>query len=447
MLDVIIVGAGFSGIAAARKLHQANKTFLVLEARDRIGGRVYTKQFPENLYLDLGGQWIGSSQTRMYELCEEYQINLFETYNKGYNILEINGQIRKYKGLIPKMNLLSLLNLDWVLKKLDRMAKKITVSDPWNHPKAKVLDQTKLSDFISKYCLTKESHQVVKYALETVLAIELSKISLLHALFYIKSGHSLQALISIKDGAQQHRAEGGMQLLAEKMAALFKDQIRFGHAVTSIIQNEESVTVQGENFSFSCKKVIMAVPPPLINDIRFSPELSTLKKQIISGIYMGKVGKCFMVYQKPFWRENDFSGQALADEDSPFQTMFDSSPNDGGYGIILGFTIADRAEEYFRKPEAKRKQLMLEKLHSYFGEEALQPIMYQDIYMTDEAWSQGCYAGIYPLGAWTGFQNTYVKPEGNIFWAGTESSDQWYGYIEGAVRAGERAVGELGMED
>lgn len=187
----------------------------------------------------------------------------------------------------------------------------------------------------------------------------------------------------------------------------------------------------------------MAIPPPLAKDIKYSPELSALKKQVFKDIYMGKVGKCFMVYPKPFWREDDFSGQALADENSPFQTMFDTSPNDGKYGIILGFTIADRAEEFFKKPEAKRKQIMLEKLHAYFGDAALQPIMYHDFYMTDEAWSQGCYAGIYPLEGWTVFKNAYAKSEGNIYWAGTESSGKWYGYIEGAVRAGERAVGEI----
>lgn len=181
MIDVIIIGAGFSGIAAARKLHQANRSFIVLEARDRMGGRVYTKHFSENLYLDLGGQWIGSSQNRMYELCEEYNVKLLETYNQGHNILEINGQIRKYKGLIPKMNLLSLINLEWVLRKLDRMAKKIPASGPWNHPKAKQLDQIILSEFVSKNCLTKDCYQVVKFALETVFAAELSKISLLHA--------------------------------------------------------------------------------------------------------------------------------------------------------------------------------------------------------------------------------------------------------------------------
>ncbi len=155
---------------------------------------------------------------------------------------------------------------------------------------------------------------------------------------------------------------------------------------------------------------------------------------------MGKVGKCFMVYEKPFWRDQKFNGQALADEHSPFQTFFDSSPKNGEYGVILGFTIADRAEDFFKKTLEQRKQAMLQKLMDYFGEEAKNPTAYHDFTMTDETWSRGCYAGLYPVGGWTSFQDAYSKPEDRIFWAGTEASDVWFGYIEGAVRAGEKAA-------
>ncbi|MFD2203421.1 flavin monoamine oxidase family protein [Shivajiella indica] len=440
MQEVIIIGAGFSGISASKKLNQANIPFLVLEARDRLGGRVYTKKLSEDLYLDFGGQWIGPGQDRMYELCREFGLEYYETYDQGNNLLDFGKKVRKFKGLIPKLDIVSLINLDLVLKKLERMAKSISLEEPWNHPKAMEYDRISLAEFISVNCKTISCKKIVSLALETVFASELNEISLLHALFYIKSGRDLNTLINIKDGAQLHRIVGGMQSLIEKMAAPFHDKIHFNRTVKKILQENEVIKVKGEDFELTCKKLIIAIPPPLVSKLEFEPMLSGKKRQIIDRISMGQVGKCFMVYKKPFWRENDFSGQAFADANSPFQSIFDCSPKDTKYGILMGFTIAKRAREYFTKSKEERKNIMKGKLIQYYGNEAAEPLLYEDFTMTDEAWSRGCYAGLYPTGAWTGFQNAYSKAEGNILWAGTEASPIWFGYIEGAVRAGESAA-------
>jgi len=440
MQEVIIIGAGFSGIAAAKKLHQAKIPFLVLEARDRLGGRVYTKQLSEDLYLDFGGQWIGPGQDRMYALCQEYGVEYFETYDQGYNLIDFSNKVKKFKGLIPKMDIVSLLNLDFVLKKLERLAKSTPLESPWQHPKALAFDSISLADFLESNCKTQACKKVVTLACETVFASELNEISLLHALFYIQSGRDLNTLINIKNGAQQHRIVGGMQTLIEKMAEPFHEKIQFNKPVKKILQESGLIKIFGEGFEFSCNKVILAVPPPLTAKIDFQPMLSMEKRQLLDRIAMGQVGKCFMVYKKPFWREKGFSGQAFADNNSPFQSMFDCSPKDGNYGIIMGFTIANRAKQYFNISKEERKKWMMEKLAIYFGQEAAEPVLYEDFSMTDEAWSRGCYAGLYPTGAWTGFQDVYAKPEGSVFWAGTEASSVWFGYIEGAVRAGEKAA-------
>jgi monoamine oxidase len=440
MNQVIIIGAGFSGIAAAKKLHEAGISFLVLEARERLGGRVYTKQIKEDLYLDFGGQWIGPSQDRMYALCEEFGIPYFETYDQGYNLLDLNQSIKKFKGLIPKMDILSLINLDHVLKKLERLAKDILIESPWQHPKAMAFDSISLAAFIASNCLTGSCKKVVTLALETVFAAELNEVSLLHALFYFKSGRDLNTLINIKNGAQLHRIEGGMQGVVEAMAKPFLDKIMFRQAVQQIATEGEKKKVSGEGFSFTAEKIIMAIPPTLAAKINFQPMLSPEKRQVMDRIAMGQVGKCFMVYEKPFWREVGFSGQAFADDQSPYQSMFDASPKDANYGIILGFTIGNRAKLFFENDKESRKAIMLDKLTSYFGTEAKSPLLYEDFSMTDEAWSRGCYAGLYPTGTWTGFQDAYVKTENDIYWAGTEASKVWFGYIEGAVRAGEKAA-------
>ena len=443
MLDVLSIGAGFSGIAAGKKLHEAGKSFLILEARDRIGGRVYTKRWEDGFYLDLGGQWIGPTQDRMYELCQEFGIDYFETYDTGKNLLDLNQRIRSFSGLIPKMDIISLVNLDWLMKKMEKMAASIDPISPWSHPKAKEYDSISLEAFISQNCKTKACKKVIRLACETVFASEMNEISLLHALFYIRSGTDLNTLVSIKNGAQLHRIQGGMGSVAERMCKPFENSILFSHAVSSVKQSDDSVTVFTDHDSFKAKKLIIAIPPPLAAKINFNPILPANKRQVMDRIAMGQVGKCFMVYKKPFWRDKGFSGQVLADEHSPFQTLFDASPKDGSMGIILGFTIAERCRSYFKLSKENRQKAMEKQLVSYFGPEASNPTRYEDFTMTDEAWSRGCYAGLYPTGAWAGFQDAYRATTGHIHWAGTEAATRWFGYIEGAVLAGEKAATDI----
>ncbi len=438
----MIIGAGFSGLAAALSLRRHGKNFLVLEARERLGGRTYTKRYDDGHYADLGGQWIGPTQDRMYALAKEHGVEWYATYNEGKNILDLNEKIRTYTGLIPKMDVLSLINVDLVLRRLESMAKSVPLESPWTSPNAKAWDSMTLETFVRKHCYTKACYKVVRAGLETVYACELNEVSLLHALFYIRSGTSLNCLLSIENGAQQHRIKGGMQFLAEKIAEPFTELIQYNHVVSSIITERDNIRVEGDGFSILAKSVILAIPPVLIRDIRFEPTLPLKKSQLLDKISMGIVGKVIGIYEKPFWRDQGFSGQVVADEHGPFQTLFDSSPDDGRFGTLLAFCIADRARDFFSRSETERQVIALEQFTKYFGPAAGKPLKYIDHSWASEPWSRGCYAGLYPTGAWTNFRSELAAPVGRIFWAGTETADVWYGYIEGAVRAGERAAKE-----
>jgi monoamine oxidase len=441
--QILIVGGGFSGIAAAKKLHESGVSFRVLEARERLGGRVFTKTLSNDLYLDFGGQWIGPTQDRMYELCKEYGIGYFETYNQGKNILDLRGKIKTYSGVIPKIDLFSLLNLDWLIRKLERLARQIDLNSPWSHPKAGEFDSQSLADFLKKNSKTDPCFQVIRLGCETIFACELHELSLLHALFYIKSGTSLDCLINIKNGAQQHRIKGGMQTIVDRMAKDFSEQISFNSPVRKIEKTDSEIIVHSDIESYSCQKVIFAVPPPLLAEIEILPELSQDKKKLLKNYPMGQVGKCFMIYKNPFWRKSGFSGQAVSDETSPFQTLFDCSPADGNYGILMGFAIGNRAKTYFSLSKEDRESKMKSLLVSYFGSEASASIRYEDFTMTDEIWSRGCFAALMPTGAWTNFQDAYRKSEDPFYFAGTEAATRWHGYIEGAVLAGESAASEV----
>ena len=440
--EVIIVGGGFSGLAAAKKLHEHQIPFLLLEARGRLGGRTFTKKF-EDFYLDFGGQWIGPTQDRMYALCHEYGVRYYGTYNQGKNILDLRKKIKTYRGVIPKISLLALLNLDWIIRKLERLARSIDIQNPWNHPKAKLWDKITLEQFLRENTRFEDTYAIIRVGCDTIFASDPDQLSLLHALFYIRSGTSLDCLINVENGAQQDRIVGGMQHLAEKIAADFTDSIRFNSPVRAIQKRENGYEVSGEGFSFSGQQVIIAIPPPLLNEIEFRPVLPSSKKAMLENYPMGSVAKCFMIYDKPFWRDMGFSGQSVSDQNTPYQAMYDCSPADASKGIMMGFSVGSRMNALFKNSKDERQNIMKETLSRYFGSKAENFQTYEDFTMSDEIWSRGCYAALMPTGAWTTFRDEYRTSVDQIHFAGTEAATRWHGYIEGAVLAGESAASKV----
>jgi monoamine oxidase len=439
--DFIIIGAGYSGIAAASKLFEMGKNFVVVEARDRIGGRVWSRQLDNGAIIDIGAQWIGPDQKLMWEMVKKYNIDTFETYDTGKNILAWNSKLSHYIGTIPKIDPISLIDLGLALNKINRLCKQIPLDNPWLAKNAKALDATSLFTWVEKNMWTEKAKFIFKVGIETVFACNPSEISMLHALFYAHSGEDFERLISIKDGAQQTRFVRGSQHLLEKMAFPFKEKILLDSPVLSIEQNSDGVLVKTSNAQIFASKCIIAIPPTLVQKIKFLPELPPNKIQLNQRMPMGTAMKCFAIYKKPFWRAKGFSGQVVSNH-KPVQVTFDCSPKDESCGIILGFIEADNARNFIEKTEAERKAIFFESLAKYFGPEALDSIDYVEKCWSTEEWSGGCYAGNPTMGTLSQFGIYLRKPVGNIYWAGTETAIRGNGYMEGALEAGYRAAKE-----
>jgi monoamine oxidase len=204
----------------------------------------------------------------------------------------------------------------------------------------------------------------------------------------------------------------------------------------------EIVLVKGENFEYKTKRVVVALPPTLAGRIRYKPLMPRDRDHLTQRFPMGFVVKCYCVYEEPFWRKTNLSGLAISDN-SYLQATFDTSPVDGKRGILLGFSLANRARSFMRLSSEKRKDSVLKTFCEWFGQKAANPIYYLDHCWADEEWSRGCYAGIMPPGTWTAYGEALSKPVGKIHWAGTETSTVWNGYIEGAIHSGERVAKEI----
>lgn len=436
-IDVVIVGAGYSGLTAARTLKRAGKNVLVLEARDRVGGRVHTQHLDNGLYIDLGAQWLGPTQNQMYGLLKEYNISFFNTYQTGKTILQWNGKRKTYKGLIPPLSIPALLSLDLAIKKITKLSKTIQLHAPWQSPNAAYWDSLTLQAWMDKQMSSQKARDLFSLAAQAIFAAHPAEISMLFALFYIRSGRDFETLMNIDNGAQQDRILGGADLPARKIAEELGDRIKCSHAVTSIEQETDRVLIQGKDFQYISKKVIVAIPPPLLQKIAFSPALPSNRKQLWQRMPMGAVWKCYAIYPRPFWRVNGLNG-VVASDTGHGRVVFDNSPEDGSYGVLMSFVLADEARSFSTLSEEERKASIIRSFTQYFGAEAAQPLQYIDRSWAEEEWSQGCYTAFMPPHCLSTLGSLLRQPEGHIHFAGTETAEQWAGYMEGAVLAGER---------
>lgn len=441
--DVIIIGAGYSGLAAALKVRKANKTVLVLEARDRVGGRVHTQSLGNGTYVDLGAAWVGPTQDRMYQLLKERHISTFKTYATGKSTLWFDaGKVQRYKGLIPPLPVGSLLTLDRAIKRINRLSKSIDTAQPWRAEHAQQWDALTLQGWMNKNLPFRKARELFKIAAESIWAADPNEFSFLHALFYAKSGRDLDTLMNVENGAQEERIKGGAQQLALHMAQELGEQVRLGEVVTSITQRENEVEVATRTGVYTSKKVIVAIPPLLIPRITFTPDLPTSKRHLFERMPMGNVFKTFALYEKPFWRDKNLNGLAVTNNGYTTVT-FDNSPADGSQGILMGFVLANRAKQFINLSDEARKATILNSFAHLFGEEARHPVQYLDHGWAGEEFSGGCYAAFMPTGVWTSLGAEIRTPFDHIHWAGTETATEWNGYMEGAVRAGERAAAEI----
>ncbi|MFN3714028.1 MAG: flavin monoamine oxidase family protein [Alcanivoracaceae bacterium] len=444
-VDVIVLGAGYAGLSATDQLRLSGKQVLVLEARDRVGGRTRTDHLDNGLWVDIGGQWAGPGQDHLYGLARRFAKTVWPMYVEGRHVLHLDGRQRTYRGLIPtSLPPLALLNLAWGFARLEWLASRIPVEAHWQARHAEVLDQQTLGDWMRRHLRHRHAFLMMQVAAEAVFAAHPDDISLLHALFYLRAGGGLEKLTSSAGGAQQDRIEGGMQGLADSWAEDLRSDvdIRFETPVRAVEQTADGVIVHTDKGVFAASRVISTLPPVLSLEVDFRPGMPDVRRQWCEAMVPGRVIKCFAIYSTPFWRPLGLSGSAVGDT-TPCHVAFDATPPGNGKGILVGFIEGREAAHWATQSETARRDAVLNCFARFFGEAALAPEHYLDHVWSAEQWSRGCYAGVAGRGAVTALAASARIPHGRVHWAGTETATHWNGYIEGAIRSGIRAAAEV----
>ncbi|WP_111656971.1 flavin monoamine oxidase family protein [Isoalcanivorax indicus] len=444
--EIIVLGAGFAGLSAADALTRAGRRVLLIEARDRVGGRTRTEHYGDDLWLDLGGQWLGPGQTHMYALAARFGKTVWPMHVAGQNVLLVNRRRRTYRGLIPwRVSPWALANIAWGFLRLEQLARRVSLDAPWKTPGAADLDGQTMGDWMRRNLHSRVAFNVLRVAVESVFAAHPDDISLLHALFYLHSGGGLASLTSSRNGAQQDRVTGGLQGLAGALAADLEEQqvpLLLSQPVQVVEQTGNRVRVHTSAARYEAARVICALPPVLAAAVDFRPGQPVARQRWCEQLTPGRVIKCFAVYDRPFWREQGLSGAAVGDL-PPVHVAFDATPPGSQRGVLMAFIEGRAAHQWGLASMAERQRVVTASLGRFFGPRAQQPLQYLDHVWADEIWSRGCYAGVAGPGLLSRYGESMRVPHGRVHWAGTETASHWNGYVEGAVRSGLRAADEV----
>jgi monoamine oxidase len=440
-MTTVVVGAGLSGLAAARALVAAGTEVVVLEGRDRVGGRTEGGRLADGTPIELGGQWIGPTQNRMYELVEELGLEWFRTHNDdGRLLLDLFGKqsrMASHRGALPRLGPFAIVDLGQGLARFTRLANRISLTEPWTSPGAEDLDGQTFETWVRRNLRTPTGRAYFRIACEAVFAAEAGDISLLHALFYSHSGTDLETLISTDRGAQQDRIVGGSIRIAEAMAAELGDRVRLSSVVSRIVADSDGVrVVLRDGTDVTSSHVIVTLPPTLAGRLDYEPALPSWRDQLTQRLPAGSVIKVYAAYDEPFWRADGLNGQAASDR-GPVKVTFDNSPPSGTPGVLMGFLEGNEAREWARRSPEERRDAVLGCFARYFGPRALAPTEYVERDWMAEELTRGCYGAHFTPGVWTAYGHALREPVGRIHWAGAECSPVWNGYMEGAVRSGE----------
>lgn len=453
---VIVIGAGLSGLSAAKLLHEHGVEVVVLEANDRVGGRTLTLTpsaeagDPQYGWVDLGGSYVGPTQNHILRMCKELGCETYLARDDHDSIYFSKGRKCCYSSLWPGFwwsNPFAALDLRTVIRKLDEMALQVPADRPWQASRAIEWDQITFKDFLKKHCWTRDARGFLEAMSVTNNTAEDHEMSLLFFLWYLHQAQGVNRIWPIKDGAQERKIIGGSQQLSIKIAEKLGERIHLKKAVVQIRYMDDGVMVKAlDGKVFNGSYVIVAIPPPAHLKIHFDPPLPPLRHGLIQRCPMGLVIKCIVFYKSEFWIEKGYNGFVCCMDGVEVvgNVGEDCKPGVSLYGLIC-FIYGQHAISLRNMEQSARRDAVCRCLAKFYdSQEALEPAHYVDKLWLEEPYIGGCYTTYYPPGVLTQYGPAIREPIGSrIYIAGTETALQWTGYMNGAIEAGERAAREV----
>jgi monoamine oxidase len=441
--DVCVVGAGLAGLAAAQHLVRAGRHVVVLEARNRVGGRIWNRELADGTVISVGGTWLGEGQDRLFALCQELGLSTYRQYEQGERIMRIDGTNHRYAGLVPNVGLLATLGLGLAFKRLDAMANRLPIDAPWEARGAKTRDSQTLGEWMSSSfnIPSATARSMVGVTMSLLFCTDPAEVSLLGALTLARGGGGFEYYADTRK-TETHLVDGGAPEIADRLAARLGAAVKLSSPVRRISQTNEHVEVASDRLTVAARRVIVATPPLLASHIGFDPPLPTTHGHLLRRLVPGAIMRVHTVYEEPFWRADGLCGEAAAPQ-SQVGVVIDQSPRSATPGILSSYAFGPGALAMGRLAPGERQRVWLRSLAEYFGPRAAAPIAYLETDWSTQEWSLGGMIGHFAPGVLTTYGSALRQPAGRVHWANSESATRMHGLMEGAVRSGEQAAEQV----
>ena len=433
-IDAIVIGAGLSGLVCARRLVDAGANAIVVEARPRVGGRLWSGRVGDAV-VDLGGQWLSVGQPRLLALAAELGVASAPQPRAGRSVVDDGG---RGDGLFAQ---LATMIAQWrAIRRIGRMARAIPPDAPGDAANAGALDAIALGPWLAGTIGNPVARERIAMHAELVFAADPAGLSLLGYLARLgATGGFAPRGPDLPGGGRDHRFVGGAQALALGLAEGLGGAVHLGAPVRAIDRTGSRLVVHGPAGRLVADHVVLALPPGLAVQLEIAPALPEPARRLAAALQAGSVVKCFAAYDRAFWRDAGLSGEAYCSR-GPVRAVVDASPP-GGRPVLLGFVVGAAAATWHRRDPRERRCEVLDGFAGLFGEPAGTPLDYLEADWASDPWSAGCVAATPPGALAAGA--SWRAPHDRIHLAGAEAAVQWPGYMEGAIEAGERAAGEV----
>jgi monoamine oxidase len=433
---IVIIGAGLAGLTAADQLTRAGHDVLVLEGRDRVGGRIHTTDIA-GVPVDAGATWVAPGHTAVRELADRLGCEFLPQFHDGKGIISFGGKrrVESVTALAPWV----MLDLTRIMHRLQTMVDELPVSLPWQHPHAAEFDSISFGEWLASKHALEDTRRFMGMFTMVHFGAPLGDVSLFNVMRYIRTLGGLEHMLTVEGGDQQDRILGTAHTLAQRLADTLGPRVLLASPAEHITTIDDRVTVETSRHTITARYVIVTASPTHRATIRFTPALPDQHYGLSRSWRLGALSKAFVAYDRPFWRDQGLSGEAISDNETVFLT-FDVSPTPDGPGILMSFCDARGFDAFHRN---ERRHRVVHHLTHLYGEPARHPIDY-----TEFCWGNDIFAPGGPNPAvgpktWTNFGRFLREPVGLIHWAGTETADETSGTMNGAILSGQRAAAEI----
>lgn len=440
--DVVIVGAGATGLTIATDLERAGFSTIVVEARDRIGGRLRTETI-DGAVLELGGQWVSPDQEALLATLDELGLETFERYRDGQSVyVDATGTATRFTGDLFPTSPATQGEIERLIALLSALTLEVDPAAPWDHPNAPALDAQSFEAWLDQNSDDAEARaNVGLFIAEAMITKPSHSFSVLQALLMAASAGGFDHLVDA-DFILDRRVVGGLQQVPLLLAERLGDRVYLGEAARRIDYSDGGVVVTTDGLVVRARRAVVAVPPNLYGRIQYSPALPPVRQQMHQHLSLGLVIKVHAVYPTPFWRAAGLSGTAF----SPFQVAHEAYDNSGfgeETGTLVAFVAGETADAMLALPADERRGVILDSLASYFGDEARTPIVYFESDWVSEEWTGGAYAASFDLGGLTRWGAELRSPVGPLRFASSDLAAEGYQHVDGAIRIGHDVAAEL----